>query len=49
MARQSACRLEFDINTAQDFKGPLPQAKLSELRGEFGSLALEIAERGDVK
>lgn len=49
VAQQSACRLELDINTSQDFKGPLPQDKLRDLLAEFVRFALEIAEKGDVK
>jgi hypothetical protein len=49
VGRQSACRLEFDINNAPTLKGPLPSDKLGALLAEFGDLAVEIAERGDVK
>jgi hypothetical protein len=48
-ARESACRLEIDLNTAHEFKGPLPHERLVELTEEFRSLALELAARGDVK
>ncbi len=42
-----ACRLEFDINTDGEYPGPLPQAELQNLWGEFADLALEVATRGD--
>ena len=44
-----ACRLEFDINTAADFPGPIPAGAFPALLAEFADLARELAERGDVK
>jgi len=49
MARRSACRLEFDINTSQEFTGRIPQGQLTDLLVELSDLALEIAALGDIK
>jgi hypothetical protein len=43
-----ACRLEVDINTSQDFKGPLPQRLLPNIFQELADLARQIAEKGDI-
>ncbi len=40
--------LELDVNTAPEFPGPLPSRLLPRLFRELASLAVEIAERGDV-
>lgn len=42
-----ACRLELDINTFSDFKGPLPKSELLRLFQEFTDLAVEISNNGD--
>jgi len=45
---QVFCSLELDINTAQEFKGELPQDRLSKIYTELTSLGKEIAEKGDI-
>jgi hypothetical protein len=44
-----ACRLELDINTAQDYQGEIGPEELHILFGEFVQLGSEIAEHGDVR
>ena len=44
----SACRLELDINTIQEFVGTLPVDKLSEIFQELIDLGVEIAKEGDI-
>jgi hypothetical protein len=43
------CRLELDINTAQDFQGEILPEHMAEVFRELVELASEIAGRGDVK
>jgi hypothetical protein len=43
------CRLELDVNTPQENENPLPKDKLGEVYQELVDLALEIAEKGDIK
>lgn len=45
--RQSACRVEMDINTSPEYKGELPNNVLIRVFDEFVDLAREIAEKGD--
>lgn len=47
-AKQSACRLELDINTAPGYSGILPQESLPAILAELFDLAKEIAANGDV-
>jgi hypothetical protein len=47
-AQQEACRIELDINTAAEFAGELPGARLAQLFEELKNLAVEIATRGDI-
>ncbi len=44
---KSACRLEFDINTSEDFRGELPRETLPRLFQELVDLGKEIAATGD--
>lgn len=44
-----ACRLELDVNTAQDFEGPLPDKDLNAIFDELVTLAQNIAHRGEEK
>jgi len=43
-----ACRLELDVNTAQEFEGQIPREQMSTVFQELTDLAWEIAERGDI-
>jgi hypothetical protein len=43
------CMFDFDINTIGEYKGILPDKKLTRLFKELIGLASEIAEKGDVK
>ena len=43
------CRLELDINTAQDYQGEILAENMPKVFGEFIELANQIAEQGDVK
>jgi len=45
---QYACRVELDINTAQEFKGEFSGHILNSIFNELVDLAQEIAEKGDV-
>ena len=45
---QYACRLELDINTAQDFEGELSQSHWVSVYNELAALGKEIAEKGDI-
>lgn len=45
----SACRLEMDINTSADFKGPITREKLIPLLDELVGLSREIILKGDIK
>jgi len=45
---QIGCRVELDINTAQEFQGELPQEKLPVIIQELVDLGKEIAENGDI-
>ena len=47
-AERYFCRLELDINTAQDFNGTLPRDKLVVVFQELVDLSKEIAMKGDV-
>ncbi len=44
----SACRLELDINTIQEFEETLPVNKLSDIFQELLDLGVEIAQKGDI-
>jgi hypothetical protein len=44
----TVCRLELDINTAEDFVGELPHEPLPDLFQELTKLGLEIATQGDI-
>jgi hypothetical protein len=44
----NVCRVVLDVNTGAEFRSSLPQDKLLPLFNELTSLALEIAERGDI-
>jgi hypothetical protein len=46
--RDSACRLEVDINTAPEFQGTIPRERVAPLFEELISLAAEITAQGDV-
>jgi len=43
-----ACRLDLDINTAQEFPDILPREQLHEILDEFVNFGKEIAEKGDI-
>jgi len=45
---QFACRVELDINTAQDYKGEFSGNDLLTVFDELVTLAREISEKGDV-
>jgi len=45
---RSACRLEFDINTAPNYPDPLPHDTLPVILKELFGLGEEIAANGDV-
>ncbi len=47
--QESACRLELDINTSQDYRGAFPHELLPQLFQELVALGKEIAERGDIR
>jgi hypothetical protein len=49
VSQRHACRLEFDINTAADFRDPLSQKSFPAILAEFAALVRELVERGDVK
>ncbi len=44
----SACRVELDINTSQEFSDNLPKDRLSELFDELVNMADEISLKGDI-
>jgi hypothetical protein len=44
-----SCAVELDINTAPDFRGPLPHADLPRIFAELVEAGLEIAARGDAR
>jgi hypothetical protein len=44
-----ACAMELDINTAPEFRGPLPHADLPRIFAELVAAAVEIATRGDTR
>jgi hypothetical protein len=46
--RESACRLELDINTAPEFQETIPSDRTVPLFEEMIDLAVEISARGDV-
>ncbi len=48
-APQHACQLELDMNTAQEFAGPLPVDKLKTIFEELASMGTEIIEKGDIE
>lgn len=43
-----ACRLDMDINTAADFRGPLPKDKLGKIFEELVAIGQEITKKGDI-
>ena len=43
-----ACRLELDINTAQDFKGELNREQLPQIFKELVEIGKEISIKGDI-
>ncbi|MBN1816535.1 MAG: hypothetical protein JW828_04195 [Sedimentisphaerales bacterium] len=43
------CRCEFDINTSQNFSGPIPKEKISSLMDELKIHTSAILESGDQK
>ncbi len=43
-----ACRLELDINTAQEFKAGLSKSRLNRHLDELTEFASEIAKKGDI-
>jgi hypothetical protein len=43
-----ACRLELDINTAQEFKAGLLKSRLIHHLDELTEFASEIANKGDI-
>jgi hypothetical protein len=45
---QIACRLELDINTGVDFRGPLSRGKLPRVFKELVDLGKEIVTEGDI-
>ena len=45
---QYACRLELDMNTAQEHKGELPKSALPGIFQELCEYGEEIADKGDV-
>lgn len=47
--QQFACRAEFDINTAPDSFGKLPQDRLVDILKEMVDLGVEIANKGDTE
>lgn len=46
--KNSACRLELDINTSPEFSGDIPKQYLVSLFEELVSLGREIASKGDI-
>ena len=48
VSHRHACRLDFDINIAVEFR-ELPQKTFPALLAEFAALVQELAEKGDVK
>ena len=42
------CRLELDINSAEDFRYPLPKEHLPNVLQELVDLGKEISEKGDI-
>lgn len=42
------CRLELDMNTAQDFESALPHDALGRVFQELVDLGIEIAQKGDI-
>jgi hypothetical protein len=42
------CRLQLDINTSENFEGPLPPHHIVDILDELVSLGTEIALRGDL-
>lgn len=44
-----SCAVELDINTAPDFRGPLPHEDLPRLFAELIDAGLDIATRGDAR
>ncbi len=46
--QEITCRLELDVNTAQDFGSVLPAERLPVLLQEMTELASEIAQKGDI-
>jgi hypothetical protein len=48
-SESSACRLELDINTDAKFSGSLPDELRFAIMEELTSLAVEIAEKGDIE
>ncbi len=49
LGEEVACRLELDINTAPDFRQPIPPEQLGAILKELINLGYEIAEKGDVE
>ena len=49
VADSVVCCLDFDVNTMPEFTGKIPQNKLVRIFRELGTLATEIAARGDVR
>lgn len=43
-----ACRLEVDVNTQQEFDGPIPSDQLPQLFDELVALGIEISAKGDI-
>lgn len=48
LGQEVGCRLELDINTAQDSASALPAERLVALLQELTDLATEIAQKGDI-
>ncbi len=46
--KESACRLELDINTAPEFAGELPRDTLPKIFQELVALGEDIASKGDI-
>jgi hypothetical protein len=49
LTEKFACAVELDINTAPEFRGPLPPADLSRIFAELVNAGVEIAARGDAR
>ncbi len=46
--RASACHIELDVNTDQDYKGPIPANLLGSILDELSTVAMELVAKGDI-